>query len=292
MRDSNALRYEPVALREEMAAFGYVFLRGLLTEAVPAATSMVTSILRDAGWCGGSAGDPLLATPAGIIAAAALSTSRSVQREVFRLEVLHQLVHHHALLTVMGELLDSPEVLRHPRPVPRMVFPSDRGDGATPSHQDHLGMQGSTNALTAWIVMQHCALEDGPLAVAEASHLGGLRPNKPLSGARVFACEDADLNGHWRSADFEPGDVVIFHSLTVHRALPNHSPYVRLSVDSRYQRAQEPICEVALRDEVDLSWDEVYRGWGPSELPRYWERQAQMVTPFDPQYYLRQPPTG
>jgi ectoine hydroxylase-related dioxygenase (phytanoyl-CoA dioxygenase family) len=49
--------------------------------------------------------------------------------------------------------------------------------------------------------------------------------------------------GRWLSAEFQAGDVLIFTMHTIHASLDNHSPSIRLSSDSRYQLASEPVDE-------------------------------------------------
>ena len=44
----------------------------------------------------------------------------------------------------------------------------------------------------------------------------------------------------WLTADYRPGDLLVFHSLMIHRALPNTSDRIRLSLDTRYQPLSEP----------------------------------------------------
>ena len=41
-------------------------------------------------------------------------------------------------------------------------------------------------------------------------------------------------------SDYQPGDVLIFHNLTLHWALPNTSDRIRLSIDTRAQPANTP----------------------------------------------------
>lgn len=58
------------------------------------------------------------------------------------------------------------------------------------------------------------------------------------------------LGGRWLTADFHAGDVVIFGLTTVHASLDNQTGHgVRLSTDSRYQRADAPIDERWIGDE-------------------------------------------
>jgi hypothetical protein len=51
------------------------------------------------------------------------------------------------------------------------------------------------------------------------------------------------LGGRWLSTEFSAGDVLIFSVYTIHASLDNHSRQVRLSSDSRYQLASEPVDE-------------------------------------------------
>ena len=47
------------------------------------------------------------------------------------------------------------------------------------------------------------------------------------------------LGGRWLSANFRAGDLLMFSIFTVHASIDNRSDRVRLSSDSRYQRASE-----------------------------------------------------
>jgi len=52
------------------------------------------------------------------------------------------------------------------------------------------------------------------------------------------------LGGRWlTAAEYRMGDILIFTMATVHASLDNRTRYLRLSSDTRYQRADEPIDE-------------------------------------------------
>ena len=51
------------------------------------------------------------------------------------------------------------------------------------------------------------------------------------------------LGGRWLTNEFQMGDLLVFSVFTVHASLDNHSDKIRLSSDSRYQRASEPADE-------------------------------------------------
>ena len=49
--------------------------------------------------------------------------------------------------------------------------------------------------------------------------------------------------GQWQTAEFEMGDALIFGMYTMHGSLSNTTDRFRLSCDTRYQRADEPVDE-------------------------------------------------
>jgi len=53
----------------------------------------------------------------------------------------------------------------------------------------------------------------------------------------------AHLGGRWLTAEYRAGDLVIFTVQTVHASLDNRSNQIRLSTDTRYQLASEPVDE-------------------------------------------------
>ena len=77
-------------------------------------------------------------------------------------------------------------------------------------------------------------------------------------------------------ADSDPGDVLIFHSATVHKAEPNTTEgTVRVSVDTRFCDYGAPVFSTNLEPHhgwrIDtLNWDRIYRDWQRPELQYYW----------------------
>jgi hypothetical protein len=51
------------------------------------------------------------------------------------------------------------------------------------------------------------------------------------------------LGGRWLTADFRVGDVLVFGMDTIHASLDNQTSSLRISCDSRYQLASEPVDE-------------------------------------------------
>jgi 1-deoxypentalenic acid 11beta-hydroxylase len=97
--------------------------------------------------------------------------------------------------------------------------------GVTQVHQDAL-LNPGFDMTTAWIPLMPIDAELGGLAVATGSHRQGCLPPESLPA----------LDGLWRSAAYEPGDVVLMNDALVHTGLPNRSgDCVRVSVDVRFQ---------------------------------------------------------
>jgi hypothetical protein len=112
------------------------------------------------------------------------------------------------------------------------VYP-DRANGRHKGrfvHQDYRVI-GQQDMFTMWLPLEEVARAHGPLAVLPGSS------RREWSVPRRVSATDAD----WCTADFHPGDAIIFHCLTWHAALPNTTERIRLSIDVRWQLAQDPV---------------------------------------------------
>lgn len=67
-------------------------------------------------------------------------------------------------------------------------------------------------------------------------HWSGWLTNNPVSLRQ-------HLGGRWLTTEFRMGDVLIFRVQTLHASLDNQTNRFRLSSDSRYQRARDPVDE-------------------------------------------------
>lgn len=118
----------------------------------------------------------------------------------------------------------------------------------TPAHQDHFFVGPNDDFRTVWIPLMDIDESVGGLAVARGSHRAGLRDHIEQEDAESYVFIGRKQKGvplatvgeEWLTADYEPGQVLVFHSHTVHRALPNRSALVRLSLDARCQPARTP----------------------------------------------------
>ncbi len=126
---------------------------------------------------------------------------------------------------------------------------------ASPLHFDHVYMnRGSDRILTMWIPLGPAPTTDGPLLIVEGSHrfdtlieeFRGLDVDRDPTRPGSLADDPvtiAERHGtRLLTADFEPGDIVLFGPFTLHGSFDNVSPEgrVRLSCDVRYQPAADP----------------------------------------------------
>jgi hypothetical protein len=237
-------------LQARMARHGHLFFPGLLPkEDVLDARIEALALCRDAGWIVAAA-DPLEARWSGCEPVHGEGDARwpEFYRRWVSAPAFQSLPEHPAILAVAEKLLGG-SVLVHPRKIGRVAFPQNEGQHTRP-HQDFFHIRGTTETYTAWVPLGDCPRKLGCLTVADGSHEVGFREHKPSSGPGGWSV-DADADVVWRSQDFTAGDVLFFHSLTMHQALPNRTQdELRLSIDNRYQRADDEIDPAALRPHI------------------------------------------
>jgi hypothetical protein len=192
-------------------------------------------------------------------------------QEVFNLAAFHALPHHPALKRVMKMLVGN-RLLVHPKPIGRLIFPNCERL-TVHAHQDYRFMGGDPECFTAWIPLHDCPDEVGPLRIMEGSHHFGFQSheNENLHVPEIPA--GSAIGGEWTGGEINAGDVLIFHSLTVHAAAPNRSKQLRLSIDCRFQdynRVLNP-SNLAFAGESGKSWEKVYSGWQRDDLKYYWK---------------------
>ena len=149
------------------------------------------------------------------------------------------------------------------------------------------GETGLARLATAWIPLGDCPKTLGSLAVLAGSHHGGVYPVHPATGAGGLGIDTEELPYRWAASDFEAGDVVFFHSHTVHKGLPNLSrDRLRLSVDYRYQPASQPVVQSSLEPHYgQLQWDEIYRNWKSDRYQYYWKDLPLQMVDWTPRYH-------
>jgi hypothetical protein len=140
---------------------------------------------------------------------------------------------------------------------------------ATSPHCDIVYMSRGTRQLfTAWTPLGDVSYELGGLMVLEGSHvkteiLGEYwevdvdaycvndkdsKEHLPRTWHNTGGAFDRDafvardtVGGRWLSSEYQAGDVLIFSMYTMHASLDNQTKCVRLSTDTRYQLASEPL---------------------------------------------------
>jgi hypothetical protein len=124
----------------------------------------------------------------------------------------------------------------------RFALPNDNRH-LTPPHQDHFFIRQTDLFRTVWIPLMDIERKVGGLALAVRSHRHGLLQHVEHETAYSYIFRGRKQRGvplervseGWLTADYRPGDLLVFHSLMIHRALPNTSDRIRLSLDTRYQ---------------------------------------------------------
>ena len=144
-----------------------------------------------------------------------------------------------------------------------------KGQG-TPPHCDLVYMsRGTHQLLSCWIPYGEVPLEVGGLMVLENSHRQSDRLKNYLEVDVDLYCENRPrevekvkgkggwshpgwltnnpvslrekLGGRWLTCEhWQPGDFLTFKMTTIHASLDNQTDKVRLSSDTRYQRASQP----------------------------------------------------
>ncbi len=283
MYEANELLADTDALRRRLADDGYLFFRNIVpVERLLALRDQITAILAELEW---------IKDGAERMAAKAVCRPRregqprffKAHDRIVKLEALHSLAHESNLMNVMRAALGD-TAFPHPLSIVRLVFP-DSPELATPPHQDFPNNQGTPNLTAAWIPLADCAIEDGSLAVLEGSHKFGVLPLKFHLGAgnRAAVLTEEMKAGRWVGADFKLGDVLLFPSLTVHKAMENHNTEtMRLSVDFRYQLEGEALTEGCLQPHFQrVSWEDIYRDWKSDEFKYYWRNKEYAEVPWN-----------
>jgi len=251
LSDSGHLVGSVERLREQMAAEGYLLLRGFLSrDAVLAAREEILykfAIVGEIDSINHPLMDGILSSESYLDQVNAVAFTESLRRGIGYTNVVGA----PELMDLFSRFLGGPARSFDFR-WPRFM----RTGEATGIHCDGPYItRGTRNVWSAWIPLGDIAMSNGPIMLLERSHL-----NENLR--RSYGMRDADrdklgwlssdpvglrrrLGGRWLSADFRAGDVLVFGPDLVHASLDNRSPEgrCRLSSDTRYQLATDPLDE-------------------------------------------------
>jgi ectoine hydroxylase-related dioxygenase (phytanoyl-CoA dioxygenase family) len=279
--ESSGLLGQAEALRDRLADDGFLFFRDFLpAAAVAEVRAGVLEAVGQEGWlaAGTEAEDR---RPGPVVVREADDNWWGGYQRIQSLECFHRLAYEERLLTLAGDLLGGP-VLVHPRKIARVTFPGS--DYPTPPHQDFPFIQGTPDVLTFWLPLADCSAEDGALRVLRRSQYAGLRSREPTPGVGGVGVP-VSASEEWATTSYRPGDVLVFHSLTVHWAPPNRGERLRLSCDYRYQLATEPVVEGSLLPHYwprIPGWDVLTDGWSTTRWVKTAEEPAisEMLPPL------------
>jgi len=249
LRDSTPIMHEPSDLRDRMAEDGYLLLRGLHERSrVLEVRDMILGNLAENEQI-----DTAFPVDRGVVKAGAHGAFLGGSKALTRNRTFLDLVESHRLMDFFAHFLRS-DVLTFDYKWLRVVAPGD----FTGAHYDVVYMgRGTHNLYTCWTPITDVPYDMGPLAILAGSHRGpgyervkatygqmdvdrdhvtGAFSNDPLEMVEKFG-------GQWQTTEFQMGDAVIFGMFTMHGSLTNTSNRYRISCDTRYQRADEPVDE-------------------------------------------------
>lgn len=109
-------------------------------------------------------------------------------------------------------------------------------------HQDTTYLLGSTNAITIWIPLTQADRFHGSIELIPRSHKNGIQPFAFSKGtpATKAPVSPKDLHlveeplGNRITVEADPGDLVIFSQMLLHRSTPNFADHPRVTVQLRY----------------------------------------------------------
>lgn len=270
----------PAVLREALALRGYALIRELIPRAdVEAVLTDIGEVLSKAGWLQSGS------TPSDRIPAKGAAYGdpdpifKKTYQEVFNLERFHALPHHPALKKVM-EMIVGDQVLIHPKPIGRLIFPCCERL-VTHAHQDYEFMGGDPEFYTVWITLHDCPVEAGSLRILEGSHRHGIQEHERENLHVPEIPMDAVAGDEWVEGQVNAGDVLIFSSFTVHAAAPNISNRMRISLDCRFQDSRRTLnpSNLVFAGESGKSWEKTYAAWKSEKLQYYWRKLPLTLKP-------------
>jgi Phytanoyl-CoA dioxygenase (PhyH) len=227
LADASCLVDDGDGLRRRLAADGYLFFRGLLPAGqLRAAGQAALARLRAGGW----------ADDRGIpsVPPRAVDLRDGLADPAFRAALadaaFNRIPYLPPLRSVIRRIL-GPQAFSYPVKVLRAVYPERPGTRTRGRyiHCDY-AVSGVQDMLTSWAPLIDIPVRLGGLAVRPGGHLGPPRPPRPLRAAERG----------WATTSYRPGDVIVFHCLTPHAALPNTGQLLRLSGDFRWQLPGQP----------------------------------------------------
>ncbi|OIB04771.1 phytanoyl-CoA dioxygenase [Paenibacillus sp. LC231] len=249
LRDCNDILEEPGALRNRLQEDGYLLIRGFHKRDQVLNARM--EFLRKLEAMGRL--DPHALVEDGVIGAENKSgmwgggTEQSQPDFPQFLDVVNS----PAVLDFFGRLLGGP-AMTYDYKWPRAVAHG----GNTGAHYDVVYMgRGTKNLYTMWTPFGDIPLEMGTLAMCLGSQhftkikqtYGEMDVDRDNIATGWFSEDPVEIveryGGQWATTAFEAGDAIIFGMYMMHTSLNNSTNRYRISADTRYQLASEPVDE-------------------------------------------------
>lgn len=198
-----------------------------------------------------------------------------VYPKIQSLESFHRFFHAADIRQLMKTVTGTDEVFVYPMKMARISTPRRIGY-ETPPHQDAHSHHAGPTMAGIWVALHDISAEMGRLELLPRSHRGGVRRVLQAQGVGGVQCEIFPDETTWHVSDVAQGDVIIFHSCTVHRAEPNLTQQsVRLSVDTRFCDYGAPVFITNVEPHhgwriAGLNWERIYSNWREQSLQHYW----------------------
>ena len=249
MRESNNLARQPDLLHERLQEDGYLLIRGIQNrDLVLKARGEILEIVGRSGAL--EPGTPFLD--------AKISSKIGADQQIPGMSDLAATLGKSGAVKRVSE---SPEIMGFFEsflggPVATFDYKWLRivGTGkSTGAHYDIVYMgKGTRNLYTAWCPFGDVPLKLGGLVVCAGSQnwhkVRDTYGNMDVYRDRIDGTLSTDpvelvdkFGGQWKTTSYEAGDVVIFGMFTAHASVANGTDRYRLSMDSRYQLASDPI---------------------------------------------------
>lgn len=247
LRESNDLLADFAGLRSRLASDGYLLLRGLHDrETVQSCRDFLLQKLAENEQI-----DPTYPTSDGVVRSGAKGGFHGGSKTLTRDPLFLNVVESERIMGFFAELLQGDSITFDYKWL-RVVAPGD----FTGAHYDVVYMgRGTHNLYTCWTPITDVPYNMGPLAILAGSHIGeGYEKIRQTYGqmdvdrdnvAGWFTNNPIEMvdryGGQWQTTEFQMGDALIFGMYTMHISLTNTSNRYRISCDTRYQRADEPV---------------------------------------------------
>ncbi|MFC7680738.1 phytanoyl-CoA dioxygenase family protein [Paenibacillus sp. GCM10028914] len=249
LRSSNDILNDTEALRQRLQEEGYLLIRGFHDrEEVLKARMEFLQSLQAAGKL-----DPNAPIEEGVIGPENRGGMWGKSADDLQAEFPHFLnvVNSTKVFSFFEQLLGGP-VMTYDFKWPRAIAKG----GNTGAHYDNVYMgRGTKNVYTMWTPFSDIPLELGTLAMLLGSQnyekikqtYGQMDVDRDNVATGWFSDDPVEIvdmyGGQWATTTFEAGDAIIFGMFMMHASLNNTMNQFRISSDTRYQLASEPVDE-------------------------------------------------